>query len=319
MESHLVPFSDVVLRPPKLKAGDRVRFVSPASTPDRDAVMRAAAVLEGWGLIVDFGPHAFHKLGYLAGTDDERLSDLNDAFRDPQVRAVFATRGGKGSYRIADGIDFEAVRRDPKPLVGFSDITILHLALWKHCRLVCIAGGLMGDSLGGPPGETNSALLKRLLMNDDDIVLDARPEEATSALTTHGMARGRLIGGNLELVATAAGWALPDLRGAILVLEAISLHRGQVDRNLTMLRKAGHLDGLAGVAVGQFTGFDLKLRPNVIDILRDHLRWLDVPILGGLPVGHGERAMSIPHGAMAALDTSARTLTIFGRESEAGS
>lgn len=319
MESHPVPRSEAVLRPPRLKAGDRVRFVSPASTPDRDAVMRAAAVLEGWGLIVDFGPHAFHKFGYLAGTDEQRLSDLNDAFRDPQVRAVFATRGGKGSYRIADGIDFEAVRRDPKPLVGFSDITILLLALWKHCRLVCIAGGLMGDSLGGPPGETNSALLKRVLMSDDDIVLESRPEEATSALTTHGMAQGRLIGGNLELVATAAGWALPDLRGAILVLEAITLHRGQVDRNLTMLLKAGHLDGVAGIAVGQFTGFDLNLRPNFIDILRDHLGRLDVPILGGLPVGHGERALSIPHGAMATLDTSARTLTIFGRESEAGS
>ena len=83
-----------------------------------------------------------------------------------------------------------------------------------------------------------------------------------------------------------------------------------------MLRKAGHLDGLAGIAIGQFTGFDLKLRPDVIDILRDHLRWLDVPILGGLPVGHGERAMSVPHGAMATLDASAQTLAILGREEQ---
>ena len=102
--------------PPKLRAGDKVRFVSPASTPERAAVMQAAAELETWGLKVDFGEHAFRQTGYLAGTDAERLSDLNGAIRDPSVRAVFATRGGKGSYRIADQLDFTAARNDAKVL-----------------------------------------------------------------------------------------------------------------------------------------------------------------------------------------------------------
>src|SRR5215216_4733865 len=114
-----------VLTPPPLRAGDKVRLVSPASSTDREFILQRARILESWGLKVDFGQHAFKKLSYLAGTDEERLSDLNTAFRDPEVRAIYTTGGGKGSYRIADGIDFDAVRRDPKFLIGFSDINIL--------------------------------------------------------------------------------------------------------------------------------------------------------------------------------------------------
>lgn len=108
--------------PPKLQVGDTVRFVSPASTPDRERVLLAAEVLENWGLKVESGENAFRKHGYLAGTDAERLADFNAALRDPNVRAIIATRGGKGSYRIADRLDFDAATRDPKFVVGFSDI-----------------------------------------------------------------------------------------------------------------------------------------------------------------------------------------------------
>jgi muramoyltetrapeptide carboxypeptidase len=301
---------DQVLTPPPLRPGDRIRFVSPASPPDRDRVLRNAETLQGWGLRVDFGEHAFHKRDYLAGTDEERLVDLNVALRDPEVRAIFTTRGGKGSYRIADRLDFAAARRDPKFLIGFSDITALHLSLLKHCRLI----GIHGAFFAGPgeedvSGETSSAL-RRALTTTDDIVIRSRLEEPTSALTTSGTVTGRLIGGNLDMVATAAGWALPDLHGAILLLEAVGLYRGQVDRQMTMLRKAGHLDGLAGVAVGQFTDFEFDLRFSVIDILREHLDAVGVPVLGGLPLGHGRSPVSALIGAVAVLDAKAGTLTI---------
>ncbi len=301
---------DQVLTPPPLRPSDRIRFVSPASPPDRDRVLRNAETLQGWGLRVDFGEHAFHKRDYLAGTDEERLVDLNVALRDPEVRAIFTTRGGKGSYRIADRLDFAAARRDPKFLIGFSDITALHLSLLKHCRLI----GIHGAFFAGPgeedvSAETSSAL-RRALTTTDDIVIRSRLEEPTSALTTSGTVTGRLIGGNLDMVATAAGWALPDLHGAILLLEAIGLYRGQVDRQMTMLRKAGHLDGLAGVAVGQFTDFEFDLRFSVIDILREHLDVLGVPVLGGLPLGHGRSPVSALIGTVAVLDAKAGTLTI---------
>jgi muramoyltetrapeptide carboxypeptidase len=302
--------TDQVLTPPPLRPGDKIRFVSPASPPDRDRVLRHAEILKSWGLNVDFGEHAFCKHDYLAGTDEERLADLDAALRDPEVRAIFTTRGGKGSYRIADRLDFAAARRDPKFLIGFSDITALHLSLLKHGRLIGIHGAFfVGPGEEDVSAETSNSL-HRALMTTDDIVIQSRPEEPTSALTTSGITTGQLIGGNLDMVATAAGWALPDMHGAILLLEAVSLYRGQVDRQMTMLRKAGHLDGLAGVAIGQFTDFEFELRFSVIDILREHLDVLGVPVLGGLPLGHGRSPVSALIGAVAELDAGSGTLTI---------
>jgi muramoyltetrapeptide carboxypeptidase len=288
--------------PPKLRIGDKIRFVSPASTPDKREVLERAQIIESWGLKVDFGAHAFNKKGYLAGTDEERLSDFNEALRDPDVRAIFATRGGKGSFRIADGLDFEAVKLDPKYVVGFSDITILHLSLFRHCRVVGLHGALLADDEAAICQQNRNAL-RDAIMDSGNATIHSRPDEATSILTTSGAARGRLIGGNLDMVSTAAGWVLPDLRGAILLLEAVNMHVGQVDRQLTMLRKAGHLRGLVGVALGQFTGFDLNRDYSVIDVLREHLATLAVPILGGLPLGHGSKPLVAPIGSIASLDT----------------
>lgn len=301
---------DAVLMPARLKVGDKVRFVSPASTPDKAAVWHRAAVLESWGLEVDFGEHAFRKLAYLAGTDEERLADLDAAFRDPAVRAIVATRGGKGAYRIADRLDFAAVRRDPKFLVGFSDITILHLGLWQRCRLVGVHGALMDDE--GALDEAGAAALRAILMTAAPIVIRARDAEPTAALTTAGSATGRLIGGNLDMLATAAGWSLPKLDGELLLIESVGRYLGQIDRQLTMLRKAGHLTGLAGVAVGQFTGFERSGELTIVELLRQHLAPLAVPILGGLPLGHGNRPVSTLVGALTSLNADTRELIVAG-------
>lgn len=297
----------IAVMPPRLKPGDKVRFVSPASTPEKDQILQRAELLESWGLKVEFGKHAFSSYARFAGTDEERLSDLNDALRNSDVRGIFATRGGKGSYRIADRLDFEAVRRDPKLLIGFSDITILHLMLWKRCGLIGVHGAVtLWESCREP--------LRNMLMGPDDVVIQSRAHEPTSALTTDGCAQGRLIGGNLEMLATAAGWALPNLKGAILLLEAVNSRLGQVDRQLTMLSKAGHLEGVAAVAVGRFTGFELTGSFTIIDLLREHLGRLDVPILGGLPLGHDEEPLAIPVGASALLDAAAGEIKVMWKE-----
>jgi len=298
----------VTRRTAPLRPGDAVRFVSPASPPDRASVEIRAKVLESWGLRVEIGPHAFDKTGFLAGSDDDRLSDVNDAFRDPDVRAVFATRGGKGSYRIAHRLVFDAVRKDPKPLIGFSDITALHLSLWKNASIAGIHGTLTEDEFG-VISEPGSASLHRILMTRDPIVLEARATEPTAVLTTTGRVTGPVIGGNLDMLATTAGWALPPLKGAILLIEAVGLQPGQMDRPLTMLRLAGHFDGIVGVAIGRFTDCPPDREHIAAALLREHLAHHDVPILGGLPVGHGAHALSVPVGETATLDADAGKLT----------
>jgi len=271
------------MRPAKLQVGDEVRLVSPASPPNPADVLQAQRKLESWGLDVSLGDNVFRQYGYLAGTDHERLSDLNSALRDPSVRAIVATRGGKGAYRIADQLDFAAARNDPKFVVGFSDITILHMSLWRHSKIVGLHGALYVDDATGSISHVGSETLRAALMEPGPTTITSRADDPTAELTTSGTARGPLLGGNLDMIATGAGWALPDLHGAILFIEAVELYLGHVDRQLTMLRKAGHLDGVSGVAVGQFTKFKPSKGITIVSLLRDHLSRLGVPILGGLP------------------------------------
>ncbi|SDP77055.1 LD-carboxypeptidase [Lentzea jiangxiensis] len=152
-----------VVLPPRVVAGDRVRLVSPASCPSEEVLAESVRVLESWGLVVEVGEHALDRHGYLAGRDADRPAGLDDAYRDPGVRAVIATRGGAGAYRIAHDLGFDAVRADPKPLVGFSDITNLHPALWRHCRVTGVHGFLAGAR--------SAAATRSLLMDGEPVVL----------------------------------------------------------------------------------------------------------------------------------------------------
>jgi len=267
--------------------------------------------LTGLGLTVELGVHVLDEWGYLAGRDEDRLCDINDALADDGVRAIIATRGGKGAYRIADLLDFQAATRDPKLVVGFSEITVLQLALLKECGLVGLHGAAWSVARHG---QESASSFESAAFTTSPVVISSDPTEPTSALTTSGHVSGRLIGGNQDLLATAAGWALPSLDGAILLLEAFNLRLGHIDRQLTMLTNSGALDNIVGVAVGQYTecGSDEMTRGgwNEIDVLRDRLARLDVPILGGLPIGHGARPRAIPIGTSAVLDADTATLTV---------
>ena len=300
----------------RLQPGDRVRFVSPASPVPEGGLEGATAVLEALGLCVEFGTHVYDTdstIDYLAGTDEDRRSDFNEALRDPGIKAIIATRGGKGAYRIADGLDLEAARRLPKLVVGFSEITILHMALMRGCGLVGVHGAPW-DAEGFGPKSAESFV--RAVTSTEPVVIRSTANEHTHALTTRGKATGRLTGGNQDSIATAAGWALPDFAGAILLLEAVNLRLGHIDRQLTMLRNAGILRNIAGIAIGQYTGCGSATDPTTdsrcteIDVLRDRLGDLGVPILGGLPIGHGEDPVAVPIGTMATLDADAELLTV---------
>jgi muramoyltetrapeptide carboxypeptidase len=299
-----------VRRPHALRRGDRVRVVAPGGRPDPGPLDRGLQILRGWGLRVEVAPHVFDRWGHLAGSDADRLADLNAALRDPGVRGIFAARGGFGCQRIVDGMEVAAARRDPKVVVGFSDVTSLHGKLWREARLVTFYGPMVSwnDSRTGPESE---ASLRAAVMGTDRVVLTRDPAEPSAAVHRPGLARGRLLGGTLSVLATSVGAGdLPELAGAILLIEDIDEPPYSYDRMLTHLRRVGALAGINGVAIGQLVNPGPPGERDVPAVVRERLGDLGVPILGGLRIGHGNGQLTVPLGVPAVIDTAAGTLTV---------
>jgi muramoyltetrapeptide carboxypeptidase len=274
-------------------------------------VARGIELLSGWGLEVRLGADVYARHGYFAGTDEQRLASFNGALRDPAVRAVICTRGGYGAQRIVDGLDLDAVRADPKLVVGFSDITAIQLALWRGARLVTVHGpgaAWLDDRTPAASAES----LRAVLMDAAPTLVRADPDAESGPVAVPGpVVTGTFLGGNLCLLTSSIGTPdLPGLDGAILLLEEVDEEPYKVDRMLTHLRRAGLLTGLAGIALGQFTRCSDGWPVTIADVLADRLSDLGVPVLGGLPVGHGYGQVTVPVGGPATLDVAAGTLTV---------
>ncbi|SCL42539.1 muramoyltetrapeptide carboxypeptidase [Micromonospora aurantiaca] len=297
------------LRPPALRPGDAVMLVSPSGPTRPERVARGIELLTGWGLRPVPAPNAYARRGYLAGDDALRAADLNAAFADPEIRGVICTRGGYGAQRVVDLIDMAAVRRDPKVVAGFSDITALQFALWRGARLAGVHGpGAAWRDERTPIRSAES--LHAALTSAEPVTVTAVEAEETFPVRVPGRAEGRLLGGNLCLITASIGTPdMPDLTGAILLVEEVQEPPYKIDRMLTHLRRCGALDGIAGVAVGQFTECADGWETTVVDVLTDRLGDLGVPVLGGLPIGHGPNQLTVPVGTPATLDATTGTLT----------
>jgi len=299
-----------MIRPPALKPGARVALVAPAGPLGDGAVDRAVERVLGWGWEPVPGEHVRKRHGYLSAPDADRAADLNAALADDSVHAVWCLRGGYGVMRILDAVDWRALERRPKPVIGFSDNTALHLAIQR----------LDIASFHGPHPATEEltafsadGLLRALTSTDAAGILPFPEDGARAETITGDAAEGRLVGGNLSLVAATLGtpYAI-DARGAILFLEEVGEAPYRVDRLLSQLRLAGVLDGVAGIALGGFTetGMD-EDSPGVLDVLRDLLGGRGVPVAHGFPFGHVDDNWTLPVGARARLDADAGTLALL--------
>ncbi|NUT33270.1 MAG: LD-carboxypeptidase [Hamadaea sp.] len=299
------------LKPRALRANDLVALVGTSgAVRDRQMLDAAVDVIEGWGLRVGLSAHALGRWTYLSGTDAERLADLNQAFRDEEVRGILCLRGGYGVQRIVDGIDFAAVRADPKLVMGFSDITALHAALWRGAGLATVHGPT-AIQLEVGPDSVRAQAARRALMTTGPITVPADESEGTFRIRVAGTAHGTLLGGNLTMLAATAGTRDSlDLNGAILLIETVDEEPYRVDRALVQLKRAGWLDGVQGIAIGQFTNCVDDGGPTVEDVLEEHLASLGIPIVGGLPIGHGDQQIAVGLGVSAILDAATGTLTV---------
>lgn len=302
-------------RPKALRPGDKVALLCP-SGPAKDAahLKEGAEKVKslGWQPVV--GRNAGAVFGYLAGTDEQRAEDFNEALRDPEIRGIMALRGGYGAMRILDLIDYDALRRDPKVLMGFSDVTALHLAFLAH--------GVF--SFHAPCGESSWSEFSRstlpVLTSDQPFGTMRQNPGGDPLVTLHrGTAEGRLVGGNLSVFAALVGtpYAAP-LAGSIVVLEDIGEDPYRVDRMLTQLLLAG-LPRAAGLIFGNFrprprTGAEAP-EPGrdftMGQVWRQVAAKAGIPCLAGLPFGHVIANHIVPWGVRARLDADARSLTIL--------
>ena len=293
--------------PPLLSAGARVALVAPAGPlrgpEELDASIANARSL-GWDPIP--APNVLAQNGYLGGTDAERLQDLNAALGDDRIDAIWCVRGGYGAMRILPHVDWDALARRPRALLGFSDVTALHAAAGTRCGLVTYHA----PTARGTLTEFSRTSLVRAVVEGRDSCGRA-PDART---VRGGRASGRLVGGNLALLAALAGTPFaPDYRGALLVLEDVGEPAYRIDRMLTQLRLSGALAQIVGLVVGHFTdaapGHELSLR-SLDQLVAEAADVAGVPAIVGAPMGHIVDQWTIPLGATAQLDADAVTLSV---------
>jgi muramoyltetrapeptide carboxypeptidase len=310
-----------LVKPRALKPGDTVGLIAPASyTFDLWSLDDAAARVEALGLKPKFGKYVRGRRGFLSGTDDERLEDLHGMFADRSVSAVFALQGGYGTPRLLDRIDYDLIRRNPKILLGYSDITGLHLAIGRRSGLVTFHGPNMIGSL--PPRTLD--LLKKALFVAEPIGELTNPDEADPLnvefplrTVTPGVARGRIVGGNLTLVSATMGTPYEiETKDRIVFLEDTGEAPYRIDRMLVQLRLAGKLQEAAGIVFGTCTdcgpgrsSFELSL--SLSEVLLEQLGTLGKPVLAGLVFGHTKEKSVLPMGVEAQVDAAARRVTIL--------
>lgn len=299
------------MRPyPQLASGARVALVAPAgplSLPaDLDRALENARSF-GWETVL--GEHAKNRHHYFAGKDEDRLADLNRALRDRNVDAVWCLRGGYGAMRLLEGVDYEALRRSPKAIIGYSDITALHSAIAIRCGLSTIHGPTARSRLSKFAEQSLRAAVTRT----------GQPCGVASGAETlvEGVGRGPLVGGNLALLAALHGTPYqPRYDGAILVIEDVNEAPYRIERMLLQMRLSGDLQRCAGIAFGSFTNTgetnDASLGGDrtVGDVLREAATAAGVPTICGIPMGHIKDQWSVPLGAFAELDADNCRLTV---------
>lgn len=316
-----------MIQPARLHPGDTIMFVAPAGDLNEERMLRARDRLEEMGYEVKMRDDLFAADGYLAGSDERRAEELMQAFLDPEVDAIFPGTGGYGTMRIFDRLNFEAIRANPKIVIGFSDITALHLALNRQAGLVTFHTPNPMWGLGNEDGMkpfTEEYFWKAITADNaverSGYTIEVSRDAPQIVTLGKGKAQGRLAGGNLSMISALEGtpYAI-DTRDAILVVEDVREAPYRIDRMLRQLHLSGKLQTLRGAVLGQFTrNYDREEdqmtedpRFTVDGVLRQYFEPLGIPVLMNFPVGHHPYNASLPLGAQAEIDAKKGTLRIL--------
>ncbi|MFA5649660.1 MAG: LD-carboxypeptidase [Proteiniphilum sp.] len=297
-------------RPPSLKKNDKAVILSPAGKVDRHMAEGTATVLEGWGLQVEISGHALGERGRFSGTAAERLEDLQRAFDDPGIRLVLCSRGGYGTTHLLSKLDFSTIRRNPKWVVGYSDITALHAAL-RHHGVASVHGPMAAHFSSEGAEDVSVRYTKSVLVGQPlDYTIPVPPGET---LNRNGVARGRLFGGNLSVFCSILGSRYARVpRGGILFIEDTGELPYRVDRMIYQLKLAGVFNRVSGMIVGRFTGYeeDDQMHAPLLASIREAVEEYTFPVCFHFPAGHTRLNFPLVMGGTARLGVNTGNVSL---------
>ena len=307
-----------MLKGKKLQKGDTIGFIAPSgAVREEGAIERAKAEAERMGYRVKLGRSCGAKYGYLSGTDALRAQDVSDMFADQEVDAIFCVRGGYGTTRILDWLDYDVIRANPKIFVGYSDITAMQVAMLNNCGLTTFAAPMpVSDWASAPLDDFSLASMLRVLgENKPAGLLDNASEYPQRKTIVGGASEGMLVGGNLMLITSLLGTPYElDTKGRILFIEEIGEHTYCIDRMLTQLRLAGKLDDCAGIIFGDFKNCEIEFKEygfTIEEIIRDIAAPCGKPIFMNFQTGHCKPKITLPYGTRCRMNADRCTLEVL--------
>ncbi len=311
------------VKPKRLKKGETIGLITPGSYINDEGLQKAVTNLEGLGFQVKLAKNIRAERGFIAGTDAQRLADLHNMFLDKQVAGIWCARGGYGSGRLLPTIDYRLIKNHPKVLVGFGDITALLQGIYKETGLIGFHGPVGSSHF---TDYTVEYLTKVLIEPREQLSIALSKENKVLAQTNKvfqtttirgGTAKGKLVGGNLSLLAPLAGTKYqPNIKGKLLFIEEIGEAPYPIDRMLTQLRQSYPLKAAAGIILGVFRGCEKKEGSrslSLMDTLKDRLGDLNIPVFYGVAIGHIGDNLTLPIGGKARLDADSGMITLLDK------
>lgn len=304
-----------MIKPQALKLGDMVGIIAPSSPTSNENVKAAEDKLIEMGFKVKLGKSPYERYGYLSGTDSTRANDINEMFKDEEIKAIICVRGGYGTPRILDLLDYDVIKNNPKIFVGYSDITALHIAFTQKCNLVTYHGPMLSSDMIKDFSEFSKDKLFKTLMDPEPLGKISNPQGEEIVTINGGIAEGTIIGGNLSLIVATIGTPYEiDVKGKLLFIEEIGEEPYKIDRMLNQLRLSGKLEDASGIILGDFNNCESgKHEENLTlsQVIDDHIKPLKKPTIYNLQAGHCNPMVTLPLGVMARLDADKGELTIL--------
>ncbi len=295
-----------MIRPPYLKQGDTVAIISTARKVSKAEVKPAVDILKSWGLNVQFGKNLFKEENQFSGSDEQRTEDFQKALSSKTVQAILFARGGYGTVRVIDHVDFKRFLKNPKWLIGFSDITVIHSHVHRHCEMETMHSPM---SLNIPKLNPSSlGVLKATLFGERLSYSSSKQQASSEKLNRKGKATGVLVGGNLSVLYSTIGSASDiDTAGKILFIEDLDEYLYHIDRMMMNLKRSGKLENLAGLIVGGMSDMrdnEIPFGKTAEEIIAETVAEYSFPVLFGFPAGHLQNNYPLILGREATLNVT---------------